>query len=186
MGSRWFATNPRPLARRYHPIMNPSTRRTGYHYFLQLLPFLRDGTLLRACQEVANAAAPGADGPLTASGSRFGRKSRRWSGKGGRCMDGGRWRPGNEVPTDGLSLSVLPDVVFTDDGCDVEELTPERWESICESAASGAGEWAASHYIKTLLTLRAGEARVVVFTCGAQSVSLLLLRCMSSKTHNSC
>ena len=77
-------------------------------------------------------------------------------------MDGGRWRPGNEVPTDGLSLSVLPDVVFTDDGCDEEELTPERWESICESAASGAaGEWAASHYIKTLLTLRAGEARIV-------------------------
>ena len=51
----------RPLAlRRYHPCMNPSTRRTGYHYFLQLLPFLRDGSLLRACQAVANAAATGA------------------------------------------------------------------------------------------------------------------------------
>ena len=46
--------------RRYHPIMNPSTRRNGHHYFLQLLPFLRDGSLLRACQEVANAAATGA------------------------------------------------------------------------------------------------------------------------------
>ena len=40
--------------------MNPSTRRSGYHYFLQLLPFLRDGSLLRACQEVAKAAATGA------------------------------------------------------------------------------------------------------------------------------
>ena len=46
--------------RRYHPFMNPSTRRTGYHYFLRLLPFLRDGSLLRACQAVANAAATGA------------------------------------------------------------------------------------------------------------------------------
>ena len=49
-----------PARRRYHPVMNPSTRRTGYHYFLQLWPFLRDGSLLRACQEVANAAATGA------------------------------------------------------------------------------------------------------------------------------
>ena len=46
--------------RRYHPFMNPSTRRTGHHYFLRLLPFLRDGSLLRACQAVANAAATGA------------------------------------------------------------------------------------------------------------------------------
>ena len=49
-----------PGRRRYHPFMNPSTRRTGYHYFLRLLPFLRDGSLLRACQAVANAAATGA------------------------------------------------------------------------------------------------------------------------------
>ena len=40
--------------------MNPSTRRLAHHYFAKLLPFLRDGSLLRACQEVANAAASGA------------------------------------------------------------------------------------------------------------------------------
>ena len=49
-----------PARRWYHPFMNPSTRRTGHHYFLQLLPFLHDGSLLRACREVANAAATGA------------------------------------------------------------------------------------------------------------------------------
>ena len=38
----------------YHPLMNPSNRLVGAAEFEKLLPSLRDGSLWRACVELAN------------------------------------------------------------------------------------------------------------------------------------